>query len=208
MRVHCFGGGIVAGAEAEEGLDELHPADRPAPDDLHQCGRLRMAAVHEQHAVGTGRLSVRHRLSVARGHWLFDQHMLTRLRRGDGVLGMQGVRRGDVNRIDVLVGQHPRVITVRPGHSVLLDEGLRTVGRSAAHGHQDGARRGPECFCEERRDRTGGNDAELNRVAHCETRLLRRESRCRPAACSAECDRSPATGPEPSTGSRRSPGTL
>ena len=69
---------------------------------------------------------------------LLDQHRLAGLDRGQGDGVVLGVRGGDVEGVDVVVGDDLGVGRRTPARAVLVGEGLRAVVRPA--GHRDGDR--------------------------------------------------------------------
>ena len=101
--------------EAEARLDHPHFADRAGFDQLDQLRRLRMQPVHEGFAEKGAGLARRmdHRVGLEGGqpHRLFAKHMLAGLRRLDRPFGVARMRRRNVDRVDVRIGEQ-RLIAV------------------------------------------------------------------------------------------------
>ena len=114
--------------EAEARLDHPHLADRPGGDQLAELRRLRMQAVHERLAgEGAGlAMRVEHRVDLEGGkrHRLLDEHMLAGLRRLDRPFGVAGMRRRDVDRLDLGIVEQRLVAIEDSRAGELLGEAL------------------------------------------------------------------------------------
>ena len=83
--------------------------------------RLRRLRSARQRARSARRLGI----GGAQGDRLLAQHVLARFERGGDVLDVQGVGRGDVDRVDRLVGQQLLIRAVRRREAALAREGGR-----------------------------------------------------------------------------------
>ena len=134
------GFGREARVEGEGGLHDGHIADDLVAEKLHQARRLGMAAVHEglheeDPILGRG---VQHRLrqvGVDRGR-LLDQHMLAGLGGLDGPFGVHRMRRGDVDRLHLGIGQQGFVAAMRADPAPFGGKGVRLRLRPRAHRDQ------------------------------------------------------------------------
>ena len=70
-------------------------------------------------------------------HWLFHDHMLSRLRAGDDMLGMHSTRRQDRDRVDIPARQKV-VDIVMDGDAELRSDGVRARANGIANGDQTG----------------------------------------------------------------------
>ena len=121
--------------EAEARLDRAHLADRALADQLEQPRGLRVQAVHEglaEEGPGLAR-RVDHRVGLPGGEpeRLLAQHVLAGLGGLDRPLGVARVRRRDVDRLDLGVGEQRLVAREHAGAGELLarTRGGRGCGR-------------------------------------------------------------------------------
>ncbi len=107
---------LVVERVAERRADEPQLADRALVDELLRTLRLRVVAVHErlaQQAAGAlGRVERRLDLVGVARHRLLAEHVLARLERLDRPLAVHRVRQGDVDRLDLVVGEQRLVRAV------------------------------------------------------------------------------------------------
>ena len=125
-RVEEAVGGVDGHAEAEVGLDEQRLTDatvqqqlpqrdvggeEPAPDGLHEEALGQVGAGrHAQH------------LGLGHGQRLLAQHVLAVVEEEAGVVGVAGLRGGDVDDVDVVVVGQGLVVAVAPGDVPLVGE--------------------------------------------------------------------------------------
>ena len=99
----------AAHGEAEARLDHPYLADGAGADQFADPGRLRMQAVHEGLAGEGAGLAVgmeyRVDLEGRERQRLFHQHVLAGLGRLDGPFGMAGMGQGDVDGVDLGIGE-------------------------------------------------------------------------------------------------------
>jgi len=100
---------VEIGAETEPGGDGAHLADGACADQFEDAGDLRMAPVHvgfhEEDIVFPRSLQHLDGLVVMHAHRLFAEDMLLGLRGAEGPFPVVRMRRGDVDDIDIGVGQ-------------------------------------------------------------------------------------------------------
>jgi len=82
--------------------------------------------------VAPGRLDRGRRFRLVERKGFFTQDMLARLRRADRPEGVQRVGRGDVDGLDLRIGQQGLVRAVAPGDAELLPEPVGRFLRAAA----------------------------------------------------------------------------
>src|ERR1043166_7437463 len=116
--------------------EDARLADAPGARHLDrlEVGALEVQAIghHQLDAGGARGLGPALALLLGHRHRLLDQHVQARLRRADRVLGMQAVRRGDVDRVDLAALQHLVVALVRVARvDVVLGAELLELDRVA-----------------------------------------------------------------------------
>jgi hypothetical protein len=132
--------GIVPGMETEGGVNHADLADDAGADELDQPRGLRVAAVHEgfheEDAVLARGLGHDHGFGVVQRERLFAKDVLAGPRRLDAPLGMRGVRRADVDGVDLGVGEERLIAAIRALESEFLRKFIRGFPSAAADGDQ------------------------------------------------------------------------
>ena len=110
--------GTPAGVDpVSPGLDDLAELARDDPVSHRDHVVVEPPAVgdHQGGAASMGRVD--HRVALRDGdrHRLLDEHVLARFQEGDGLLGVERVRRGDDRRLDGLVGRERSPVGDRAG---------------------------------------------------------------------------------------------
>ena len=156
--------GAAAGVEGEGGVDVGDLADRALGDELEHAHGLGVEAVHvrlEQHPLAAGgEIDQRHRGARVRGQRLLAQHVLAGLEGAGGERGVAGVHGGDVDRVDLVGGEHLVVVADQGGlgEGELLGEGAGPLQGAGADGDQDAVQGGGQLGGEAAGDRAGAED--------------------------------------------------
>ena len=152
----------LAHVEAEGGADDTQIADHAALDKLDQLRRLWVDAIHEGFAGKNARLPgfVIDGFCIEGGKRdrLFDEHMLAGTDGLDRPFGMAGVRRGDIDSVDVLVGEQGLIAIDDACAGELVAE-TRLVRVAAGNRHQLAAARMGDAIGKSLCDPAGADDA-------------------------------------------------
>ena len=128
---------FVIGVEAKRRLNQTHLADGAALDELQHLGDLGVAAIHEgfhqEDLMALGSFDDGHHLGGVHAHRLLAYDVFARFGGFDGPLGVPWVRRGDVDRLHVWVGQQRLVAGVSGRDAELVGKLVGLVLRAAAN---------------------------------------------------------------------------
>ena len=101
--------GVEIVVETERRLHQADPAENPGFHELDRLGRLRMAAVHErlheEHPLRAGRFHDPQRVGAIHGQRFLAEDVLPGLRRADRPGGVERVRRRNIDRLHVAIGE-------------------------------------------------------------------------------------------------------
>ena len=138
--------GIYRSPESEIGLDEHWLADATGADDVDQgsVGREEPApnGLHQEESPAPSLLRHTGRLACVESERLLAQDVLARTQEGDGVNLVAGMRRGDIDDVDIGIGGECAVVVVASRDVEPVAEDLGPLGRTRSHG-SDGASLGP-----------------------------------------------------------------
>ena len=166
-------GSVIDEVGLEQGGQVAHLSQLAGADDLQHPGEQWVVAIVEGlHQHPAARLRRRdHGASLAGVHrkGLLAQHMLARLERGDGEVGVPRGRQGVVDRIDVGPGDQVLIGLRHLGNAVQLGEGARPGRISGGDGHHGGDPRRLG-----RQDHGAGRDLGRPEDADAQRRLLAR----------------------------------
>jgi hypothetical protein len=130
---------VVLPGHAEVGLHRAHLADRAVGDQFLQGDDRRLEAgphrLHDEDPGLAGEVDDLLRAGGGRGERLLHQQRLARPQRRERECVVLGVRSGEVQDVDVRVGQDLGVGPVGPVLSVPPREGLRSLQRPGRDGH-------------------------------------------------------------------------
>ena len=144
-----------------------HGADLPGVHDLVQRGHVRQEAgphrLHHEHPALPGGREHLLGLGHVAGERLLDQHVLARLDGQQRVVTVLGVRGGDVDRLDRVVGTERLVGVVHGATAVRGRERLAALAGAGADGGDLAAGAGQQGIGERGGDATGAEDAPAQR---------------------------------------------
>ena len=132
----------VGGVETEMGLDVLRHTNLTRRDDLQHPGDLGVQAVHErfheQPSALCGDLGHGGNFGGVHAGGLFAQHMLAGAQGGDGQFRVPGMRRCDIDRVDLIIRQDRRItgMAMRVGDGIFVAERFAPRGIAAGNRHQ------------------------------------------------------------------------
>ena len=128
------------GVERAEGrqvtLDSAQVADHAIGDELTGVGDRRVEAgphgLHRENACGPRGFDDPGGVLDGCGEGFLDQDRLARRDGGKGDVGVLRMRCGDIDRVDVRVGDQGVIRPMRGGEAVLVGEGLGPLERARA----------------------------------------------------------------------------
>ena len=162
--------GIEAGAEAELGVEHAHLADgpggQPFPHLDHPRDEARPHRLHQEQLSRARRGDHLLGLAGVEGERLFAQHRLARLQGEQGVLAVERVRTGDVDDVDVGVGDELGVRAVAPRDPEAVSEGVGRVEGAGADRGDLGVRNHGHPLGELLRHPAGGEESPADFLGH------------------------------------------